>query len=228
MYERGKLTFRKIAWTVLMLLGIIVPIILANLPQDPVEIVDDDGYILHYYESLNDTTCEIEVTFSTEIESGYITVVFFDADYQTLSTEKGFLYGYDTTLSCTFYSIPGKVAGYRILDYEVNVPNPYESALYALIFIDIIIFSIFIGTLLLSCKIYDFNGIEILVYAGWYHHYIKVNDVPVDEHNTLISFTPIVLSATLENGTVLQATISLTNRISLKINNKLYLKRKTT
>lgn len=82
----------------------------------------------------------------------------------------------------------------------------------------------FICALLLSCKIYRYNGMEIIVYAGWYHHYIKVSGVLVDTHNTILSYTPIVLSATLEDGTELQATISLTNRISLKINNKLYLK----
>ena len=92
--------------------------------------------------------------------------------------------------------------------------------------IDCTIPVLFIGSLLLSCKAYDYNGKEIIVYAGWYHHYIKVDGVMVDEHNTITSFTPIVMSATLESSTELRATISLTNRISLKINNQLYLKEK--
>lgn len=49
-----------------------------------------------------------------------------------------------------------------------------------------------------------------------------VNGVKTDEHNTIMSFTPIYLSCTLEDGTNLQATVSLTNRISLKINDLLY------
>lgn len=94
------------------------------------------------------------------------------------------------------------------------------------IFLDIFIPTFFICTLLLSCKIYDYNGTEIIVYAGWYHHYIKVSEKLMDEHNTIQFFTPIVMSATMNDGTVLQATISLTNRISLKINNQLYTKEK--
>lgn len=42
-----------------------------------------------------------------------------------------------------------------------------------------------------------------------------------DEHNTLSSFTPIVLKTTRDDGMVITATISLTNRIAVKINDKL-------
>lgn len=81
---------------------------------------------------------------------------------------------------------------------------------------------IFICSLFLSYKIYKFNGNIITIYAGYYNHYIKVNGETFDEHKTLISFTPIILSCTLEDGNLLQATISTSNRISLKINNKLF------
>ena len=68
---------------------------------------------------------------------------------------------------------------------------------------------------------YEHNGQTIEIYAGYYNHYIKVNNEKYDEHKTLVTFSPIVLSCTLESGDKMQATISLTNRVSLKINDKL-------
>ena len=101
-----------------------------------------------------------------------------------------------------------------------------ELWIWLIMFLDIIVPLFLIGSLLLSCKVYDYDGKEVIVYAGWFHHYMKVSGVPLDEHNTIMYFTPIVLSTTLKDGTILQATISLTNRISLKINNQLYTKEK--
>ena len=51
---------------------------------------------------------------------------------------------------------------------------------------------------------------------------LKMDGEVLDEHNTFATFTAIVLSCTLDDGTRLQATISLTNRIALKINDRLY------
>ena len=90
------------------------------------------------------------------------------------------------------------------------------------IYIVVIFLALWITALTLSCKIYNFKQQEILVYAGASKHYIKVNGKIYDEHNTIVSFTPIVLSCTLESGDKIQATITLTNRISLKINDVLY------
>lgn len=223
-YEKKKLLFRKIRWIVLLLLGIIIPIIIAN--RSSAEIIDDSGYISNYYEYLNTTTCEIEVTFNVPVDSADVTVAFYDDQNQLLAQETGHFFGNGSaTLSHTFYSIDGKVDSYEILYYSANIYN--TAILYYLFFVvDISIFVFFIAAMLLSCKIYDYNGVEILVYAGWYHHYIKVDDVKVDEHNTIVSHVPICLSTTLQDGTNIYATISLTNRIALKINDRLYIREK--
>ena len=42
-----------------------------------------------------------------------------------------------------------------------------------------------------------------------------------DEHNTLVSFTPIQLSTTTDDGIKIEAMISLTNKISIKENYRL-------
>lgn len=87
---------------------------------------------------------------------------------------------------------------------------------------DIFILAFFIGSLFLSYRVYNYNSNEIIVYAGWYHHYIKVNGEKSDEHNTVFFYVPIILSCRLNDGTELEATISVMNRIALKINNRLY------
>lgn len=93
------------------------------------------------------------------------------------------------------------------------------------VIIDVLIFSVFISTLFLSCKVYDYNGNSIVVYAGWFHNYIKVNGKKFDEHNTFTSYTAILLPCVLDDGTDVKVTITRSNRISLKINNRLYTQR---
>lgn len=50
----------------------------------------------------------------------------------------------------------------------------------------IIVLLILISFFTLNYKIYDYNGTQIIVYAGASLHYIKVNGVKFDEHNTWI------------------------------------------
>ena len=112
-------------------------------------------------------------------------------------------------------------SAYNDLIYGDGDGLVFLALVYILPFVDFIIFSIFACTLCLHCKTYTFRGNSIVVYAGFCNHYIKANGVKCDEHNTLISFTPIVMSCKLDDGTMLQATISMSNRIALKANDKL-------
>ncbi len=93
---------------------------------------------------------------------------------------------------------------------------------WAFSFINIFLLAIYVNSWLLSCKEYEYEGNHIVVFAGFYRHYISVNGIKVDEHDTIVSFAPIYLSATLEDGADLDAVITTSNRISLKINNRLY------
>ena len=113
------------------------------------------------------------------------------------------------------------IYAYKDIMYRDGDFLVFLALVYILPFVDIIIFAIFVGALCLHCKTYIFRGNSILVYAGFCNHYIKANGVKCDEHNTLISFTPIVMSCKLDDGTMLQATISMSNRITLKANDKL-------
>lgn len=226
LYEKKKLIIHRSIWFVLLLLGILIPIIVSYAPYKEVEIIDDNGYINEYYESLDETVCEIEVIFNCEVDSGFIMVAFYDSNGKLLSKENDYFYGYDNTVSSTFF-IDGEVDSYEILSYDINPSSGMSyTVIICFVYGDILIFSFFIASLLLSYKYYEYNGNEIVVYAGWYHHYIKINGDKFDEHNTLLSFTAIPLSCTLDDGTDIKVTITMTNRISLKINDKLYTKSK--
>lgn len=109
------------------------------------------------------------------------------------------------------------ILAFRHADYY-----DYFAWYFAFYFFDIFVLAFFICALFLSYKAYDYEGKTIIVYAGFYHHYLKVDGEIMDEHNTLTSFTAIPLSCTLDDGVVLHATITMTNRISLKINDRLY------
>ena len=220
LYERKKILIQRVIWGILLAIGILVPVILANQPEEEVNIVNDNGYIIEYYEYSDTTDCEIEVTFNREVSSADIVVAFYDSDGNLLEREEGYFYGYDNRVSATFF-IDGLVDSYEIISYEVSI---YENNDYMIWFfiIDLFVAVFFICTLLLSYKSYEYEGKTIIVYAGWYHHYIKVDDEIMDEHNTLFSYTAIPLSCTLKDGSVLHETITMTNRISLKINDRLY------
>ncbi len=92
----------------------------------------------------------------------------------------------------------------------------------AFIYTDAILFVVWVSSWFLSCKKYKYGDKNILIYAGWFHHCLKIDDKYMDEYNTFITFTPIDLSCVLNDGTPLQVRISLANRITLKINNQLY------
>ncbi len=107
-----------------------------------------------------------------------------------------------------------------------GVLGPALWLIYVVAMYDIVCFVFFISACLLtSYRAYEYEGKLIIVYAGFYYHYLKINGEVTDEHNTIMTFTPIQLSCTLDDGTAVAANITLTNRISLKINNRLYKKR---
>lgn len=91
-------------------------------------------------------------------------------------------------------------------------------ALISTLFIPIVFFII---SLLLSYKEYNVDGKLISVYSGFYRHTLRVNGELCDEHNTDFSFIPIELSTTYDNDLKIKATISLSNQITVKVNDKL-------
>lgn len=93
--------------------------------------------------------------------------------------------------------------------------------IFVLPLICILSFFLFLHSLLLSCKVYKYKEKTIIVYAGHWNHYIKVNDMLLDEHRSFTKWFTIHLSGICD-GDIFEAKITNFGRISLKINNQLY------
>jgi len=227
LYEKRKLIIYKIVVSVVLLTCVIVPLCLRFAPAKTANIVDDEGYC-DYNDSLNSSDVEIYVKFDKKVESGYITVKFYGKNKETLATVRRYFFKTDDDkeVSATFY-IKGNVKSYEIISSEITRASYIPGNIVSILIVfDIFLFIILLWTLSLSCKVYDLNEKELVVYAGFYHHYIKYDGTILDEHNTFQTYVPIYLSTTLDDGTYIEATISTLNRVSLKVNDKLYTKYK--
>ncbi len=217
MKEKTKLFVHRLIWLSITLLFLFVPII-GNAVQPQLEIVDEHVYIDEYYSAINRTSLEIEIIFNRNINSGYATIAFYDSNDNFLETKRIYLYAYnEKTTENTYTTINGKAEKYDIISFEFE-PTPILYGFLYVIYIPIIFL---IGSLLLSYKEYEYKDKKISVYAGWFHHTLRIDEKKFDEHNTLTFFTPIKLSTKLNDETKVEATITLTNRISLKVNDKL-------
>lgn len=232
MNEKFKIRFRRVFWAIVLIASVVIALICFQpVKTEEVKLVGDDGYITEYYEYLDETNCEIEAEFNVPVNSGYITVSFYDKNEKWLATKRGYFSGYsdDNTLSCEFIGIEGKVDSYIIIGYS-DITARQDSNGKEVVGIIILAVGVpiglcmFISALMLSYKVYVYDKKLIIVYSGWYHHYMTYGGIKVDEHNTIQTFAPIWLSCTLDDGTFISATISLSGRIALKINNRLYTK----
>lgn len=233
MEEKRKIRFHRWSWGIILLTiilaAIFIPIIVKAV-QPELEMVDDVGYINNYYETLDETSFTIEITFNRKVKSGYATVKYYDSSNNLIATKRSRFYAYDEqTAEGSYITVDGKVDRYKIISFEFE-PADIFSGDYFAIYLVVLFFggtfaiAFFISSLLLCYKEYSYNGNIISVYAGWFHHTLRINGEILDEHTTSISLTPIYLSTTLEDGTKLEATISHLNRISLKANDKLIMR----
>ena len=226
MLERLKLTFRKLIWSIIFLLSLLVPSWARNAQPVNFTLLDTNGFS-EYSESLDYSTCEIEFTFNQPVADGYATISFYDSKGLLLTTETGHFSPSaqsPNVASCTFYFIEGDVESFNVEACDI-VDETTAACRFVgnYLWIATVIFgALFFQAWLCNYKVYRYYDLKISVYAGYYHNYITVNGQKMDEHNTFQSFAPIYLSCTLEDGTLLNVTISTLNRIVLKINNQLY------
>lgn len=237
--EGEGLVLRKIACTVWFLLPFFVwlialPIFMFFLGVDPTVTpltVDDECYI-EYYELIDSTWCEVYVTFEEEVDPGDISVAFYDENGYLLEKRVA-PFAIDTAESNTLYSVfyvNGYVDSYEIVDTSDIQPASYGNYLgfYAFLWIWAGIRLIYvipgiILTLCLSCKTYQYNNDSILVYAGYFKYYLKVNGVVYDQKFALMSFIPIQLECTTPSGNQIEVFIpSFTKRFSMKVNGAVY------
>lgn len=90
------------------------------------------------------------------------------------------------------------------------------------IYVAVFSFSFLLASLIsVRCRVYYYNDNKIIIYGGFYKHYVKLNDEIVDEHNTLFCMTHIILEFDFDDGAKGMVRLSTTNHITFKINNKL-------
>ena len=220
MEEKRKLKVHRWVWFVIVLALVFIPII-SNATQPELAITDESVYINNYYEYLNETSVDIYITFNRDVSyGGYATIRYYDASNRLLESKRTYFYGSGKTVESEYTTINGKVDSYEIVSFEFSPTTINALTLFCWSNL-IIAIPFFIGSLTLNYKEYDYNGKILSVYAGWFHHTLRIDGVLLDEHNTLISFVHIILSATTEDGTSLEATVTTFNRISLKADNKL-------
>ena len=247
-FESSGLVLRKIAnilWfflpLILLIFTVLVSLIVPSSSPEypPVEIVSDACYIESYYQSLNETSCSLEIEFNQTVYPDEITVTFYDKSGKKLATQNVELRGasyisYDTKAVNDYFIVKGNVDSYEIVDYsgiesaelDLYYRDIEEMAtslmvlwMLWLFFRSIYIIPIVLSVLFFSCKTYRINGHSVIVYAGRMQHYIKIDGQKHDEKNALISFTALTLSASTNEGDRIEVYISsFTKRISLRVN----------
>lgn len=219
MKEKKFIKINRIIFLVLLLLNIFLPIILTSF-QVELELLDSNVYC-EYDENTGYSSCEVELIFNKPISSGSVTIYFYDASENLIDSDVAFFFEKDKIVVDELTYINGEVDTYALGSLDFNPELGFLDFAYLFYYFIPVTILLFIQSLLLCYRRYEYNEQVIEVYAGYYNHYIKVNNEKYDEHNTLATFSPILLSCTLDSGEKIQATISLTNRVSLKINDKL-------
>lgn len=217
--EQKKIRIWRIVLLSLFLLTLLWLFIYIAMPAK----VKDGNINTTYYSSLNESSCEIQLECNRRVDGATAEICFYATENLTypICTKTVEMFGIGDTLTAYVHNIPDKVKSFQIKSITIQ-DNISRLLIFSCACLPALLF--FISALLLSCNVYIYNDKKIVVYAGWYHHYILINGEKYDEHNTITFFTPILLSASLDDGSEVKATISLTNRIALKINGKLYQK----
>ena len=226
MDEKKKIQLHRWIWAIACLFCLLFPALI-DVFQPELEMVESNCYITEYYEYLDETSCELEVTFNREVDSGYVTVAFYDDNGNYLETVECYCipdYIDGTVAIDSYFNVKGKMSYFEVISYDIE---PATGAYWALSGFLVITITLFISALLLSYKEITWKGKKISVYAGFYHHTLRINGELCDTHNTIFTYSAIKLSTTVKGETeeekesIVEATITLTNRISIKVDNKL-------
>ena len=216
--EQKKIRIRRIVFLALFVLTLLWLFIYTAKPAK----IKNGSIESTYYSSLNESSCEIQLECNRCVDGATAKIGFYATENSTypICTKTVEMSGIGKTLTAYIHDIPGNVKSFKIDSITIQKDNIACLLIVSCTCLPALLF--FICALLLSCNVYIYNDKKIVVYAGWYRHYILVDGEKCDEHNTFTSFTPITLSTVLDDGSEVKATISLTNRIALKINGKLY------
>lgn len=215
MNEKKKILRYRIIGLSILLAFILIPTIVIACEPEP-KLINSECYENGY-------NYEVKLTFNREVDyGGEAEVAFYDINGNLIGIEN--LYFFESGKVVTGIAfLYEEVDSYEIV--SIDFDNPFNFITIMYYFVPVVLIG-FVLTLCVRYKEYDFNGKTISVYAGVNKHYLKIDDEKFDEHNSWLIFSPLKLSTKLGENEII-ATISLTNNISLKINDKLYQPKKT-
>ena len=241
--EKRKLIIRHIVHGVILCLLLLSPLLYemiqaAVTPEEPplpeLELISSDGLVTDEYEYLEQCRCELTLTFNYPVESGKATVAFYDEANDLIETKTFSLYPESSNqkLAKGSVTVNGLVDRYRILDCDfapcIEPEDNTSDAVFGLLYAVFIVYGLLFGfpfwirNFTCKCREYTVDGHRILVYAGHSHFYIKVDGEKYDEVVRFALFSSTRLRTTLENGMILEATVTATfKRIRFKCNDRL-------
>ncbi len=216
MNEKKKMWMHRLIWLGLTVFVILLSVII-NAAKPKLKIVDSECSI-DYFSPLDKTDCKITLYFNRNVYDGYAVINFYDTGNVLLDSKEEYFFNDGNLATNIFCSVNGEVSFYEIVSYDFE---PSDNVYFIYYFL-IITIPMLICSFLISYKECNINGKLVSVYAGFYHHTLRIDGELCDEHNTLFTYSPIKLGATDKDGSKIEATISLSNRIAIKVNDKLY------
>ncbi len=216
MFEKKRIVFYRIIFLTMILVLFFLPSILTPDESD-LELLDSNVIIEDYSDYFDESTVSIELAFNYEINSGYVTIAYYDQFENLLEIKETYCYSSGEYAESLWTTINGAVDSFKIIDYDFEVYDFTYTYMYSFLIFAI---PLFISSLFLSYKEYFYNGIKISVYAGFFHHTLRINGIKQDEHSAFF-FIKIFLSTSLDGETLVEAKITSFNRIVVKVNGKM-------
>lgn len=212
MNERKKISRLKKIWGLITLLIIILPIIITFL-KPKLTLVSSSLE----KEDSSTTLYELTLLFNQRVDYGDVKIILYDSEGQIVDEITDFFYHSGKEVS-SLLTIDKDFESYVVESYDFEI----QYSIFLLYILLGITLPIFISTFFIQYKEYKFKDNIISVYAGYTYHFLKINGEIYDEYRELFSLTPIKLNTILDDNTKIEATISTSNHIFLKINDKLY------
>lgn len=216
--EKKTLLILRVVFGVLLLAGIVCSILVYR--HFDARIVDDTGYADDYNPVTGTTDCTVEVELNVVVVKAQFQVAFYDETGERIDViTKNF--ECDGKIAYATFEVKGAVETYELLAYDITYESNTEYVLGIAIIVNVMLFALLVQSLTMSCKIYNYNGSEILVYAGFMHRYLKVDGVKVDERSTAFTYGTVNLNFMTPDGAAVLASITRMNRITLMVNNQI-------
>ena len=167
------------------------------------------------------TDCTVTIVLDSNADSVDATVYYYDSQKEYISSDIVYFKKVDDKTWQGESCVLGKVQ-YCSIEYC----TVFSTLRIVIVSLSIPCLCVALGLFISSCRhrcnIYKFESMNILIYTGWFNHYMKIDGEIVDEYNSSSIRVPIELWCEFDDGTDVYAVISTSHRIKLKINGRLY------